>query len=259
MISDLARWWTQLPRKEHPRDILIEVLESAMIAAGRKRFGMERDLEAQFNEDLGEVEFFEFVPWSMLSTTTRPRSASTWRASRTPSASRRLSRHQGRCRDLGRIAAQTAKQVIIQKIRDAEREMTFNEFKDRKGERHYRYRASIEATSLWTWAGRRPSFRSARVQAGPRQGDRIQAYVLDITRASRSPQVVLSRTHPGLLMKLFEPRFPRSARASSGRGVRPRAGHRAKIAVGMDRDVDPVGACVGLKGCAFRRSFTTSR
>ena len=152
-----------------------------------------------------------------------------------------------------RIAAQTAKQVIIQKIRDAEREMTFNEFKDPQGRTHYRYRSSVRKRQHHRRLGTRGSHPSKREQVQTetyRQGDRIQAYVLDITRASRSPQVVLSRTHPGLLMKLFELEVPEIYEGI----VRIEAcarepGHRAKIAVSsMDRDVDPVGACVGLKG-----------
>ena len=155
--------------------------------------------------------------------------------------------------DLGRIAAQTAKQVIIQKIRDAEREMTFNEFKDRKGELITGIVRRFEKGNIVVDLGRAEAILPKREQVQTetyRQGDRIQAYVLDITRASRSPQVVLSRVHPGLLMKLFELEVPEIYEGI----VRIEAcarepGHRAKIAVSsMDRDVDPVGACVGLKG-----------
>ena len=117
--------------------------------------------------------------------------------------------------DLGRIAAQTAKQVIIQKIRDAEREMT-NEFK----EPHYRIVRRFEKGNIVDLAMEAILPKREQVQTETyRQGDRIQAYVLDITRASRSPQVVLSRTHPGLLMKLFEPRGSRDLR-----GHRPNRG-----------------------------------
>ena len=113
--------------------------------------------------------------------------------------------------DLGRIAAQTAKQVIIQKIRDAEREMTFNEFKDRKGELITGIVRRFEKGNIIVDLGRAEAILPKREQVQTetyRQGDRIQAYVLDITRASKSPQVVLTRTHPGLLMKLFELEVP---------------------------------------------------
>ena len=153
----------------------------------------------------------------------------------------------------GRIGAQTAKQVIIQRIRDAEREMTFNEFKDRKGELITGIVRRFEKGNIVVDLGRAEAILPKREQVPTetyRQGDRIQAYVLDITRSSKSPQVVLTRTHPGLLMKLFELEVPEIYEGI----VRIEAcarepGHRAKIAVSsMDRDVDPVGACVGLKG-----------
>ena len=255
MISDLARLVDTVHREKNiPRDILIEVLESAMIAAGRKRFGLERDLEAQFNEDLGEVELFEFR--TVVGNVDNNETEISIDLARIADPECELGDSLGikvGVEDLGRIAAQTAKQVIIQKIRDAEREMTFNEFKDRKGELITGIVRRFEKGNIIVDLGRAEAILPKREQVQTetyRQGDRIQAYVLDITRASRSPQVVLSRTHPGLLMKLFELEVPEIYEGI----VRIEAcarepGHRAKIAVSsMDRDVDPVGACVGLKG-----------
>ena len=255
MISDLARLVDTVHREKNiPRDILIEVLESAMIAAGRKRFGLERDLEAQFNEDLGEVELFEFR--TVVDEVGNDETEISIDLARIADPECELGDSLGikvGVEDLGRIAAQTAKQVIIQKIRDAEREMTFNEFKDRKGELITGIVRRFEKGNIVVDLGRAEAILPKREQVQTetyRQGDRIQAYVLDITRASRSPQVVLSRTHPGLLMKLFELEVPEIYEGI----VRIEAcarepGHRAKIAVSsMDRDVDPVGACVGLKG-----------
>jgi N utilization substance protein A len=255
MISDLARLVDTVHREKNiPRDILIEVLEGAMIAAGRKRFGLERDLEAQFNEDLGEVELFEFrtVVTEVGNDETEISIDLARIADPECEEGDSLGIKVG-VEDLGRIAAQTAKQVIIQKIRDAEREMTFNEFKDRKGELITGIVRRFEKGNIVVDLGRAEAILPKREQVQTetyRQGDRIQAYVLDITRASRSPQVVLSRTHPGLLMKLFELEVPEIYEGI----VRIEAcarepGHRAKIAVSsVDRDVDPVGACVGLKG-----------
>jgi N utilization substance protein A len=255
MISDLARLVDTVHREKNiPRDILIEVLESAMIAAGRKRFGLERDLEAQFNEDLGEVELFEFR--TVVDDVANDETEISVDLARIADPDCEMGDSLGikvGIEDLGRIAAQTAKQVIIQKIRDAEREMTFNEFKDRKGELITGIVRRFEKGNIVVDLGRAEAILPKREQVQTetyRQGDRIQAYVLDITRASRSPQVVLSRTHPGLLMKLFELEVPEIYEGI----VRIEAcarepGHRAKIAVSSaDRDVDPVGACVGLKG-----------
>ena len=255
MISDLARLVDVVHREKNiPRDILIEVLESAMVAAGRKRFGPDRDLEAQFNEDLGEVELFEFR--TVVDAVQNDEVEISLDLARIADPECEVGDSLGikvGIEDLGRIAAQTAKQVIIQKIRDAEREMTFNEFKDRKGELITGIVRRFEKGNIIVDLGRAEAILPKREQVQTetyRQGDRIQAYVLDITRASRSPQVVLSRTHPGLLMKLFELEVPEIYEGI----VRIEAcarepGHRAKIAVSsMDRDVDPVGACVGLKG-----------
>ena len=255
MISELARLIDTVHREKNiPRDSLIEVLEQAMVAAGRKRYGLTRDLEAQFNEDLGEVELFEFR--TVVDAIEDEETDITLDLARIADPECEVGDSLGikmPIDELGRIAAQTAKQVIIQKIRDAEREMTFNEFRDRKGELITGIVRRFEKGNIIVDLGRAEAILPKREQVPTetyRQGDRIQAYVLDITRASKSPQVVLSRTHPGLLMKLFELEVPEIYEGI----VRIEAcarepGHRAKIAVSsVDRDVDPVGACVGLKG-----------
>jgi N utilization substance protein A len=255
MISDLARLVDTVHREKNiPRDVLIELLEQAMVAAGRRRYGLERDLEAQFNEDLGEVELFEFR--TVVADVGDDELEISLDLARIADPECEVGDSLGikvGVEDLGRIAAQTAKQVIIQKIRDAEREMTFNEFKDRKGELITGIVRRFEKGNIIVDLGRAEAILPKREQVQTetyRQGDRIQAYVLDITRASKSAQVVLSRTHPGLLMKLFELEVPEIYEGI----VRIEAcarepGHRAKIAVSSaDRDVDPVGACVGLKG-----------
>ncbi|MFT5679998.1 MAG: N utilization substance protein A [Myxococcota bacterium] len=255
MISDLARLIDVVQREKNiPRDGLIEVLESAMVAAARKRYGLDPDIEAQYNEDLGEVELFEFR--TVVEEIDDEDLHILIDQARVADPDCEVGDSLGikmAVEDLGRIAAQTAKQVIIQKIRDAEREMTFNEFKDRKGELITGIVRRFEKGNIIVDLGRAESILPRREQVPTetyRQGDRIQAYVLDITRASKSPQVILSRTHPGLLMKLFELEVPEIYEGI----VRIEAcarepGHRAKIAVSsLDRDVDPVGACVGLKG-----------
>jgi N utilization substance protein A len=257
MISELARDLEAVAREKNiPRDSLIEVLEQAMVAAARKKYGMTKDFEAQWNDELGEVELFEFR------TVKEPDDLEDEDLEIEIDSARKL---DPECEigdslgikldieGLGRIAAQTAKQVIIQKIRDAEREMTFSEFKDRKGEIITGIVRRFEKGNIIVDLGRAEAILPKREQVATetyRQGDRIQAYVVDITRATKTPQVVLSRTHPGLLMKLFELEVPEVAEGI----VRIEAcarepGFRAKIAVSsVDQDVDPVGACVGMKG-----------
>ena len=255
MISDLERLVDGITREKNiPRDVVIEILEQAMEAAARKRYGMAREIEAQYNEELGEVELFEFK--TIVEEVEDEDIEIGMEEARDLDPECQLGDSLGfklDIEDLGRIAAQTAKQVIIQKIRDAERELTFNEFKDRKGELITGIVRRFEKGNIIVDLNRAEAILPRREQVPTetyRPGDRIQAYVLDITRATRQPQVVLTRTHPGLLMKLFEMEVPEIYEGI----VRIEAcarepGHRAKIAVSStDSDVDPVGACVGLKG-----------
>jgi N utilization substance protein A len=255
MISELARDLEAVAREKNiPRDSLIEVLEQAMVAAARKKYGMQKDFEAQWNDELGEVELFEFR--TVSEEVEDDDIEIDLENARKLDTECEIGDSLGIKLDiegLGRIAAQTAKQVIIQKIRDAEREMTFSEFKDRKGEIITGIVRRFEKGNIIVDLGRAEAILPKREQVATetyRQGDRIQAYVVDITRATKTPQVVLSRTHPGLLMKLFELEVPEVAEGI----VRIEAcarepGFRAKIAVSsVDPDVDPVGACVGMKG-----------
>ncbi len=255
MISDLEELIETLrTEKNIPRDVVVEIIESAMVAAARKRYGMTRDIESEYNEGLGEVELYQFQ--TVVEEVEDSDLELTLDQGRELDAECQIGDSLGQKMDilgLGRIAAQTAKQVIIQRIRDAERELTFNEFKDRKGELITGIVRRFEKGNIIVDLNRAEAILPRREQVATetwRPGDRVQAYVLDITRATRQPQVVLSRTHPGLLMKLFEVEVPEIYEGV----VRIEAcarepGHRAKIAVSSsDADVDPVGACVGLKG-----------
>jgi N utilization substance protein A len=255
MISELARDLDLVAREKNiPKESLVEVLEQAMVAAARKKYGMAKDFEAQWNDELGEVELFEFktvkdeIEDELLEIEVDEARKLDPECEIGDSLGIKLA-----IDELGRIAAQTAKQVIIQKLRDAEREQTFSEFKDRKGEIITGIVRRFEKGNIIVDLGRAEAVLPKREQVITetyRQGDRIQAYVVDITRATKTPQVILSRTHPGLLMKLFELEVPEVAEGI----VRIEAcarepGHRAKIAVvSVDHDVDPVGACVGMKG-----------
>jgi transcription termination/antitermination protein NusA len=153
----------------------------------------------------------------------------------------------------GRIAAQTAKQVILQRVREAERENVFNQYKDRKGELISGIVRRFERGNIIVDLGGAEAVLPVRDQV-PREsyraGDRIVAYVVDIDKTARGPQIILSRTHKGLLEKLFEMEVPEIYEKIVRIEASAReAGARSKIAVSSrDRDVDPVGACVGMKG-----------
>jgi N utilization substance protein A len=257
ITSELARLVEAIHQeKKLPRDVVIDIIQSAVEAAARKALGANRDIEAQYDDDAGEVDIYEYK--TVVDEVEEPD---------TQIAYEDAVEHDAECMvgdslgfkveigtdELGRIAAQTAKQVISQKIRDAERDMTFNEFKDRKGELITGIVRRFEKQSIIVDLNRAEAILPRREQVPTetyRPGDRIQAYVVDINKATRQPQVVLSRTDAGLLMKLFEKEVPEIYDGI----VRIEAcarepGHRAKIAVSsVDPQVDPVGACVGLKG-----------
>ena len=265
--------------KNIERQVLVQALEQAILTAAKKTFGVNRDLEAQFNEDTGGVDLFLIVnvvedeadPGREISigdATTHGLEAELgdellfqvfYRAEEAERASEQDEKFgdlidlKGAHKKFGRIAAQTAKQVIYQRVREAERDNVYNEYKDRKGELITGIVRRFERGSLVVDLGRAEAILPVREQV-PREsyraGDSIKAYVLDIDRAARGPQIILSRTHKGLLEKLFEQEVPeiyeRIVRIESSARE---PGARAKIAVSSrDRDVDPVGACVGMKG-----------
>jgi N utilization substance protein A len=156
--------------------------------------------------------------------------------------------------ELGRIAAQSAKQVLYQKVREAEREKVFNEFKDKMGELENGYVKRFERGDMiidlnGKTEGIIPRHHQSRAERYS-QGDRIKAVIVDVHTQPKGPQVVLSRTDPRLLIKLFEMEVPEIYDGTVViKGAVREPGERAKIAVmSRERDVDPVGACVGMKG-----------
>ncbi|MBE9529292.1 MAG: transcription termination/antitermination protein NusA, partial [Proteobacteria bacterium] len=155
--------------------------------------------------------------------------------------------------EFGRIDAQTAKQIIIQKVRDAERDIVFKEYTDKKGEIITGIVHRFERGDIIVDLGRAEAILPKKEQVrreGYRQGERIRGIVLDVLSESRGPQVVLSRTHPGFLIKLFQMEVPEVYEGIVEiKGAAREPGDRAKIAVVSNNyDVDPVGACVGVKG-----------
>jgi len=239
------------------KKVLVEALEAAMLTAARKKLGLTSDLEARFNEEKGEVEIYEFrtIVKEVQNATTEISFADAQKMD--PELSEDAVGEDLGVKidsaEFGRIAAQTAKQVIIQRVREAERAQTFTEYKDRRGELCTGIVRRFERGNIVVDLGRAEAVLPVREQV-PREnyraGERIQAYVLDVLEVAKGPQIVLSRTHPGLLIKLFEQEVPEIAEGVVTIEAAAREpGVRAKIAVrSKDYDVDPVGACVGMKG-----------
>jgi len=235
-------------------DSLQETIEQAMVAAARRMYGLTKDIEAQYNPDNNEIDLFEFK--TVVDEVEDEDSQIILEEARKLDPGCMVGDELGlkmEVEGLGRIAAQTAKQVIIQRVRDSEREKVYDAYKGRVGELITGIVRRFEKGALIVDLGKTEGLIPSREQVhseGYRQGDRIQGYVLEVARNARGPQVVLSRTHPGMLVKLFELEVPEiyEGIVTIEAAVRE-PGQRAKIAVSSrDPDVDPVGACVGMKG-----------
>ncbi|OGQ00401.1 MAG: hypothetical protein A2026_13745 [Deltaproteobacteria bacterium RBG_19FT_COMBO_46_12] len=235
------------------RKVIIDALEQAVLTASRKKYGHQGEIEVHYNEEVGEVELFQFK--QVMQEVTNPSTEISLKEARELDNEAQIGDSLGvkLNTDFGRIGAQTAKQVIIQKVRDAERENVYNEFKDRKGDLVSGTMQRMEKGNLYVNIGRAEAILFSKEQIPGetyRQGERLRAYILDIQKNSKGPQIFLSRTHPGFLIKLFEMEVPEISEGvikiiSAAR----EPGERAKISVySTNRDVDPVGACVGMKG-----------
>ena len=236
------------------RDVIIDALENAVLMASRKKFGPQRLMEAHYNEEIGEVELFQFV--EVVEEMEDPYTQISLDEARQLDPDAEIGDSLGVKLDtsaFGRIAAQTAKQVIIQRVRDAERDNIYNDYKDRKGEIVTGNVQRVERGNLYINLGRAEAILQSREQVrgeAYRQGDRIRAYILDVQRSSKGPQIFLSRTHPRLLIKLFDMEVPEiSEGIIKVVDAAREPGERAKISVySTNKDVDPVGACVGMRG-----------
>jgi len=236
------------------KGIVTEALEQAVLTAANKKFRNTRDLEAHYNEEVGEVELFEFV--TVVDEVQDSYKEIDLDEAREIDPEVEVGDSLGMKLDASgytRIAAQTAKQVIIQKVREAERETIYNEFRDRLGELITGVVRRYERGDLVIDLGRAEAVLSHKEQVPRevyRQGDRVKALITDIKITTKGPQIVLSRAHPGMLAKLFEGEVPEIAEGIVEIKVVVREpGSRSKIAVySHDSDVDPVGACVGMRG-----------
>ncbi len=247
------------------RDVLVEALESAVLSAANKKFRNTRDLEAHFNEEIGEVEVFEFV--TVVDEVVDSYKEIDVGEAREVDPDVELGDSLGMMLEAGsfsRIAAQTAKQVIIQKVREAEREGIYVEFKDRVGEVVNGIVRRYERGDLIVDLGRAEALLPNREQVpreNYRQSDRVRAYISEVKMSVKGPQIILSRTHPGLLISLFKSEVPEVAEGIVEiKGAVREPGSRAKIAVtSHDADVDPVGACVGMRGSRVQNVVTELR
>jgi transcription termination/antitermination protein NusA len=247
------------------RQVVLEAMEQAVLTAANKKYRNTRELEAHYNHETGEVELFEFVTVVEEVEDSYKEIGLDEAHEIDPEAE--IGDSLGEKLDasgFSRIAAQTAKQVIIQKVRDAERETIYNEYRDRIWEVITGMVRRFEKGELLIDLGRAEAVLPAKEQM-PREvyrpGDRIRAIITDIRMTTKGPQIMLSRTHPSMLAKLFEAEVPEIAEGIVEINAIVRdAGSRAKIAVSSnDRDVDPVGACVGMRGARVQNVVSELR
>ena len=255
MASELKRLIEQVSREKGiDRQTLIHTLEEAIKSAIRKKFGSKLDLDVTFNEEYGEIEAFQFK--EVVEEVVDPDKQVLLAEALKLDSESEIGDELGIKMDtetLGRIAAQSAKQVIIQKMKDAEREVVYDEFKGRKGEVVNGIIQRVDKGAILVNIGQAEAILPQKEQIPRevfRQGDRIRSYILDVKKISKGPQIVLSRTHPHFLIQLFHSEVPEiSEGIVSVISAAREPGSRAKIAViSKDSDVDPVGACVGMKG-----------
>ncbi len=254
-ISDIKRVVEQVSRdKGIDREVLIRALEEALRSAARKKYGNKMDIEVQYNEESGEIEVFQFKEVAEI--VNEPEIEISLEEGRKLDPECEVGDSLGTKMDtstFGRIAAQSAKQVIIQKMKDAEKDAVYASFIDRKGEILNGIVQRIDRGDIIVNLGQTDGVVPIREQVpreSYRRGDRIRAYILDVLHESRGPQIVLSRTNPNFLMDLFRTEVPEISEGIVNiMGASREPGIRAKIAVASNNsDIDPVGACVGMKG-----------
>ncbi|MGC8900676.1 MAG: transcription termination factor NusA [bacterium] len=255
MLSELTKIIEQLEReKSIDRMIILNALEAAMISAAKKTIRYNADIEAKFNEELGEVEVFEFK--EVVETITNPDAQLTLEQAKALDPEAQIGDSIGIKIDpqkFGRISAQAAKQVIWQKINDAEKEVVYKEFKTKKGEVVNGVIRRFEGRTIIVDLGKTEGVLPPTEQLPKenfRVGDKIKVYVQEIRMTNKGPKIVLSRTNNQFLVKLFSLEVPEIAEGIvEVKAVAREPGVKAKIAVySKDKDVDAVGACVGMRG-----------
>ena len=257
VFSDISRIIEALGKdKGIDKEFVIDAIQQGMLAAARKKYGTYREIEAQYNEDTGEVELYEFkevvTDEEFIDEEVEIKASEALDLD--PEA--QLGDAIGiklDVSDLGRISAQLARQIITQNVRDAERDNIFAEFEQRQGEIASGIARRVERGSIVVDLGKTEAYIPYREQIQGevyKPGDRIQGYISEVRQTTRGPQIIMSRADPLYLMKLFESEVPEIEDGIIELVTAAREpGQRAKMAVrATDPTVDPVGACVGVKG-----------
>ena len=257
MANQLRQQIEQISREKNINpDVIIAAIEDAILTASKKYYKGEEDLRSRFNEESGQIEVFAVK--QVVEEVEHDDTQISLEAAHKlfPGAEVEIGQEIEFPKPtdiLGRIAAQTAKQVIFQKVREAERDNVYAEYSGRVGEVVNGIVKRQEMGDFIVDLGRAeallPRKEQSRAEAY-QSGDRVRVAIVRVAKAAKGPQVVVSRTDPALLVKLFEMEVPEIYDGTVQiKGAVREAGERAKVAViSRERDVDPVGACVGMKG-----------
>ncbi len=255
MSKDLIYVIEQIGREKGiGKEVLFEAVESALLSASKKTMGLADNVRMELDRQTGALRVYarkrvvEVVSDRKLEIGLEEARELNSEAQLDDELEMELPPQE-----FGRIAAQTAKQVILQRVRDAERDAIYAEFMDREGKIVRGIVHRVEKRNVIVEIGKAEAVLMEREQIpgeryGP--GDRVRAYVLEVKKGVKGPQIMLSRTHPGLLVRLFESEIPEIAEGIvQVKEAAREPGERAKVAVASTkRDVDPIGACVGLRG-----------
>jgi len=240
------------------RDVLVEAISGALLTASKKTFATARELRIDINPKTGDIR--AFAKPLVVEKVTNLHDEIALAKARTIKADAQIGDEleiEVTPKDFGRIAAQTARQAIMQRIRQIEKDMIYEEFKDRAGEIVSGTVRRFERSDVIIDLGRFEAVMPSRERVPTEEysvGDRIRAYVVAVDNGARGPEIVLSRSHPNFVRRLFEVEVSEIGdRTVELKAIAREAGARTKVAVhSSDDKVDPVGACVGMRGARVK-------
>ena len=255
MSTELLAAFEQLARERGiATDVLFEAVEAALISAYKRNFGSVQNVRVAMDRETGDIHVF--ARKDVVEIATDPKQEISLSDAKAVDMSYQLGdvvEQEVTPKDFGRIAAQTAKQVVVQRIREAERSLVYDEYSNRENDIVTGVVQRIEQRQVYVDLGKAEAVLppTEQINGEPyRYGERIKTYIVEVKKLPKGPQIMLSRTHPGLLRRLFELEVPEIHDGIVEiKSVAREPGLRSKIAVhSADENVDPVGACVGHKG-----------
>lgn len=255
MSTELLAAFEQLARERGiAAEVLFEAVEAALISAYKRNFGTAQNVRVSMDRDTGEIHVY--ARKDVVEKVSDSKQEISLDDAKAVDISYQLGdvvEQEVTPKDFGRIAAQTAKQVVVQRIREAERSLVYDEFANRENDIVTGVVQRIEQRQVYVDLGKAEAVLppTEQINGEPyRYGERIKTFIVEVKKLPKGPQIMLSRTHPGLLRRLFELEVPEiHDGVVEIKSVAREPGLRSKIAVhSADENVDPVGACVGHKG-----------